>query len=179
MPDGIAEPVTTFTYVTFKIKLYQIASPIVADIYFHRGADLDSLATKVMSIDKQLRNWFASLPPELKLEELCHKGMKDLPKNARLFMLQALALQLAYDNVQILLHRPSLSKNIKAWSLYPTERRPFPGTQTCHLRVLRIKSRLYFLQADIIAGNPPYNPQTWAFVANVSNMPVKHTQLHS
>ncbi|KAF7589717.1 hypothetical protein BBP40_003915 [Aspergillus hancockii] len=113
MPDGITESVTTFTYVKFKIKLYQIASPIVAGVYFHRDADLNSLATKVMRIDKQLRDWFASLPPELKLEEMAQHAREEPPQNARLFMLQALALQLAYNNVRILLHRPLLSQNIQ------------------------------------------------------------------
>ncbi|KAJ5723441.1 hypothetical protein N7488_001476 [Penicillium malachiteum] len=112
MPDGTTESVTSFTYVKFKIQLYQLASPIVADVYFHRNSDPSSLAARVMKIDRQLRTWFASLPPELKLQELCRQGMKETPQNARIFMLQALALQLAYDNVKILLHRPSLSQNI-------------------------------------------------------------------
>lgn len=113
MPDGITEPVTTFTYVKFKIKLYQIASPIVTDFYFHKNTDLNCLATKVIRIDKQLRKWFESLPPELKLEQVSRPGIKEPPQESRLFMLQALALQLAYDNVQILLHRPFLSQNMQ------------------------------------------------------------------
>lgn len=113
MPDGITEPVTTFTYVKFKIKMYQIASPIVTDVYFHKNTDLNSLATKVIRIDKQLRKWFSSLPPELKLEQVSRQGIKEPPQDSRLFMLQALALQLAYDNVQILLHRPFLSQNMQ------------------------------------------------------------------
>ncbi|KAJ5736040.1 uncharacterized protein N7483_001165 [Penicillium malachiteum] len=121
MPDGTTESVTSFTYVKFKIQLYQLASPIVADVYFHRNSDPSILAARVMKIDRQLRTWFTSLPPELKLQELCRQGMKETPQNARIFMLQALALQLAYDNVKILLHRPSLSQNILNMTPGPAE----------------------------------------------------------
>lgn len=121
MPDGTTEPVTSFTYVQLKIQLYQIASPIVTDMHFSRNADLNGLAARVMQIDKQLRSWFQSLPPELKLEELYRQGIKDTPQRARVFMLQALALQLAYDNVMILLHRPSLSQNIQSSTVASTE----------------------------------------------------------
>ncbi|OJJ50376.1 hypothetical protein ASPZODRAFT_90464 [Penicilliopsis zonata CBS 506.65] len=106
-----SSPVTTFTYVKCKIQLYRIASPIVADIYFHKNADRASLAAKVGRIDQQLRRWFAHLPPELKLKDLHEKASSsssNFQDSSRLFMLQALALQLAYDNVQILLHRPLL-----------------------------------------------------------------------
>jgi hypothetical protein len=123
MPDGITEPVTTFTYVKFKIKLYQIASPIVTDVYIHKNTDLNSLATKVIKIDVQLRKWFTSLPPELKLEQVSKQGIKEPTQDFRLFMLQALALQLAYDNVQILLHRPFLSQNTQSLATGPSEAR--------------------------------------------------------
>ncbi|OAP60954.1 hypothetical protein AYL99_05956 [Fonsecaea erecta] len=113
MPDGTVEPVTTFAYLKYKIKLYQISSPIIGDLYFHRSSSVSELALKVYRINKELSTFFASLPPELKLEDLCRNNAEPLTANTRPFFLQALALQIAYDNVQILLHRPLLSQDLR------------------------------------------------------------------
>ncbi|KAH0844536.1 C6 transcription factor [Fonsecaea pedrosoi] len=113
MPDGTVEPVTTFAYLKYKIKLYQISSPIIGDLYFHRSRSVSELALKVYRIDKELSDFFSSLPPELKLEDLCRNPAEPVTANSRPFILQALALQIAYDNVQILLHRPLLSQDLR------------------------------------------------------------------
>ncbi|KAL2430692.1 hypothetical protein ABEF95_012810 [Exophiala dermatitidis] len=113
MPDGTVEPVTTFSYSKYKFKLYQISSPIISDLYFHRGSNVSELAIKVSRINEELVSWFNSLPPELKLEDLFRNPAEPVTANTRPFMLQALALQIAYDNVQILLHRPLLSQDLR------------------------------------------------------------------
>ncbi|KAJ4536493.1 hypothetical protein HRR86_007108 [Exophiala dermatitidis] len=113
MPDGTVEPVTTFSYSKYKFKLYQISSPIISDLYFHRSSDVSELAIKVSRINEELVSWFNSLPPELKLEDLFRNPAEPVTANTRPFMLQALALQIAYDNVQILLHRPLLSQDLR------------------------------------------------------------------
>ncbi|EXJ85040.1 hypothetical protein A1O3_05715 [Capronia epimyces CBS 606.96] len=113
MPDGKVEAVTTFSYVKYKVKLYHISSPIISDLYFHRSANVSELASKISRINEELVNWFNSLPPELKLEDLFRNSNEPVTSNTRPFMLQALALQIAYDNVQILLHRPLLSQDLR------------------------------------------------------------------
>ena len=113
MPDGALEPVTTFSYFKYKIKLYQISSPIIGDLYFHRSSSVSELASKVYRIDKELSDFFSSLPPEMRLEDLSRDPNEPATTSTRPFMLQALALQIAYDNVQILLHRPLLSQDLR------------------------------------------------------------------
>lgn len=115
MPDGMVEPVTTFAYMKYKFKLYQISSPIIGDLYFHRSSSVSELATKVHRINEELLTWFNALPPELKLEELCRNPGEPVTPSTRPFILQALALQIAYDNVQILLHRPLLSQDLRTF----------------------------------------------------------------
>ncbi|KIW67456.1 hypothetical protein PV04_06705 [Phialophora macrospora] len=118
MPDGTVEPVTAFSYFKFKIKLYQISSPIIGDLYFHRSRSVSELAFKVYRIDKELSDFFSALPPELKLEDLFRNRDEKVTARTRPFMLQALALQIAYDNVQILLHRPLLSQDLRNYKTH-------------------------------------------------------------
>jgi hypothetical protein len=113
MPDGSIEPVSTFSYFKYKVKFYQISSPIIGDLYFHRSSSVSELAFKIYRIDKELSDFFESLPPELKLTELFRNPSEKVSASTRPFMLQALALQIAYDNVQILLHRPLLSQDLR------------------------------------------------------------------
>ncbi|KAH9211649.1 fungal-specific transcription factor domain-containing protein [Leptodontidium sp. 2 PMI_412] len=72
--------------------------------------DLDD----VQNIHDQLIAWSANLPPELRLAGTSADNSFQEPVGspiAMTFRLQALALQLAYDNILILLHRPLLSHN--------------------------------------------------------------------
>ena len=112
-PNGTTERVTLFTYVEVKIKLYRIASPIVGDMYFHRASDKSALRQKVQKIDNDLSSWFNGLPPELRLDNLSRRpdGVT-ADSNTGIFELQALTLQIAYDNILILLHRPLLSHTL-------------------------------------------------------------------
>ena len=118
MPDGSVEPVTAFSYFKYKIKLYQISSPIIGDLYFHRSSSVSELASKVDRIDKELSDFFNALPPELKLAEVFQTPAEQVTPKTRPFALQALALQIAYDNVQILLHRPLLSQDLRNFKAY-------------------------------------------------------------
>jgi len=113
MPDGSVEPVTTFSYVKYKLKFYQISSSIIGDLYFHRNPNVIELAAKVSQIHEELVEFHNSLPPELRLEELFSTPDEPVTPETRPFILQALALQVAYDNVQILLHRPLLSQDLQ------------------------------------------------------------------
>lgn len=64
-------------------------------------------------IDQELTTWFSNIPPELRLRDLTATNIGTLSPKNRLFILQALSLQLAYDNIQILLHRPLLTQDLR------------------------------------------------------------------
>jgi hypothetical protein len=106
--DGTSIPVTLFSYQRFKFKLYKIASPILENVRFFYGTDKAQVVEKIEKVHQELLSWFASLPQELSLD-----GTQDIPESPstaveKTYRLQALALQLAYDNIMILLHRPLL-----------------------------------------------------------------------
>ncbi|KPI36298.1 uncharacterized protein AB675_7384 [Cyphellophora attinorum] len=101
-------PVTLYSYQRCKYRLYSIISPILENVRFFYGTNKSQVAEKIENVHQQLLSWSASLPPVLKLsgnEELSRAASFSLENT---FRLQALALQLAYDNIMIVLHRPLL-----------------------------------------------------------------------
>ncbi|KIW17992.1 hypothetical protein PV08_02278 [Exophiala spinifera] len=112
--DGSSCAVTTLSYQRFKFRLYRIAEPIMGEIYFHNGQPVHTLVKRVQQINQQLLEWEASVPPELRPKLLVSSGHQtDKRTNpvTKIFQLQALALQLSYDNIQLILHRPLLVYN--------------------------------------------------------------------
>lgn len=106
--DGSAEFVTIFSYQRLKFQLYQIASPMLENVKFHQASSTSDIAAKVMDIHERLLDWFSKLPAELQLSPSGTTTQGHLDSIETVFSLQALALQLAYDNIQILLHKPML-----------------------------------------------------------------------
>ncbi|EWZ43511.1 hypothetical protein FOCG_00119 [Fusarium oxysporum f. sp. radicis-lycopersici 26381] len=123
--SGSSFPVTIFSYQRYKFRLYTIAARVMRDIYFgNSSTPLTSVSQTIQSISRDLESWFQSLPPELKHSSgsdsnLVMQQDQEPPKNniVRMFRLQAMTLQLAYDNIQILLHRPLLQLPIGSDSL--------------------------------------------------------------
>ncbi|KAF7960070.1 hypothetical protein EAE96_001669 [Botrytis aclada] len=107
--------VTLNSYHRFKFALYNIASPIIGEIYNLKNSNPSNMAQQAISINTNLVRWFDQLPPELKLDSNTNLDVSNLSapevKVCKLFQLQALVLQLAYDNIQIILHRPFLRYN--------------------------------------------------------------------
>ncbi|KAH6622451.1 fungal-specific transcription factor domain-containing protein [Boeremia exigua] len=112
MVDGINYPITIFSYQRYKFNLYKIASRIMKEMHFHSSPGLLVTARKAEDFNRELTTWYDSLPLELRYAanepEPCSGTTFSEGKIARTFGLQALTLQLAYDNIQILLHRPML-----------------------------------------------------------------------
>jgi hypothetical protein len=82
-------------YHQWKFKLYRIIGPFLSQKL--QGNQLESLN----AIHTQLSSWKSELPDKLQLETY-----KDNPNSeSRILKMQALALQLTYDNLQIILHR--------------------------------------------------------------------------
>ena len=105
-------PVTTLSYQRYKFKLYQIAASITGGIYFYNGGTMPEIVEKVKLINRRLLDWDKSLPPELRTGSFVRDTIDcaDGPI-LKIFHLQALTLQLTYDNIQLLLHRPLLAYN--------------------------------------------------------------------
>ncbi|KAF7595954.1 hypothetical protein BBP40_004100 [Aspergillus hancockii] len=107
--------VTLMAYQRHKFQLYSIASPIVGRIYRLKSANLLEVIQEAAEINTRLAGWFDQLPPELRLGRTVDLDTSHLSKaeveTCILFQLQALALQLAYDNIKIILHRPFLRYN--------------------------------------------------------------------
>ncbi|KFY76843.1 hypothetical protein V499_03621 [Pseudogymnoascus sp. VKM F-103] len=110
LDNGRVEAVTTFSYQRFKFKLYSIASPIL-DVNFIKGGNAAQVIEKIQSLHERLLTWHESLPDELLLKRESSWSQQPADTIRKTFRLQALALQLAYDNLQILLHRPLLQFN--------------------------------------------------------------------
>jgi hypothetical protein len=104
--DGSVEFVTIFSYQKLKFQLYQIASPMLENVKFHQASSTSDISAKVMDIHERLLDWFSKLPLELQLRPSGTSTRGQTNSIETVFSLQALALQLAYDNIQILLHKP-------------------------------------------------------------------------
>lgn len=83
-------------YHQWKFKLYRIMGPFLG-----RRLQANRLES-VKSIHSQLTSWRNELPKSLRLERYKDEGTLQTPSPLQM---QALALQLAYDNIQIILHR--------------------------------------------------------------------------
>ncbi|KAK5459529.1 hypothetical protein LTS15_003657 [Exophiala xenobiotica] len=104
--SGNTEPVTILSYHLYKVKLYEIAEPITRSVYSHKDAGIKNAVKHVQDIHKNLVRWYKRLPPELKLDSLASTSTTpDKAKWLDVFRRQALALQMSYDNMQIVLHR--------------------------------------------------------------------------
>ncbi|GAA92808.1 hypothetical protein AKAW_10921 [Aspergillus luchuensis IFO 4308] len=91
-------------------RLYSIAGPIISDIYDLNASNLEAVMMQAAEINTKLVEWFDGLPVELRIERHARLDTSHLTSAetevCQLFQLQALVLQLAYDNIQIVLHRP-------------------------------------------------------------------------
>ncbi|EAW25649.1 fungal specific transcription factor domain-containing protein [Aspergillus fischeri NRRL 181] len=105
-------PATLGAYQRHKFELYTIAGPIIGIIYDLNESNWRIVVDLASQINTKLVEWFDRLPMELKLESHVDIDMSGLTgpevEVCQLFHLQALVLQLAYDNIQIILHRPFL-----------------------------------------------------------------------
>ncbi|RAL03006.1 Zn(II)2Cys6 transcription factor [Aspergillus ibericus CBS 121593] len=149
--DGqVPTKVTLMTYHRHKFQLYSIASPIIGHIYRLRSCNPQAVTHEAAEINTRLAKWFDKLPQELRLEHMADLDTSHLNKNdvetCKLFQLQALALQLAYDNIQIILHRPFLRYNhclIGSSDPLPPDLRPtsFEQCRHCARRTCNILPR--------------------------------------
>lgn len=98
-------------------KLYMIASPVIRTVYGsrlgrkHRGAERDAYLQLVQDVTERLWEWQQSLPPHL-LIDLSQDCPANMTAASKAHVLQSLALQLTFDNLLIIIHRPFLTQQI-------------------------------------------------------------------
>ncbi|KAG4432313.1 hypothetical protein IFR05_012192, partial [Cadophora sp. M221] len=100
------------TYQYYLNHIYRIASPLLEDIYGMRtSSNLDSsseLPHMVSTANRALLEWNQDLPPHLSFDHLSDLTAHSSPED-KMHALQALSLQLTYDNLVIVIHRPLLA----------------------------------------------------------------------
>ncbi|KAH8586567.1 fungal-specific transcription factor domain-containing protein [Bisporella sp. PMI_857] len=104
---------TSLSSYQFQLNLvYRIASPLLEDIYGMRSAYDMELSSKLPSIvataNQALLSWQNDLPHHLSIDRL-NDLTTNSPAEEKMHKLQALSLQLTYDNIMIVLHRPMLA----------------------------------------------------------------------
>ncbi|KIX08826.1 uncharacterized protein Z518_03483 [Rhinocladiella mackenziei CBS 650.93] len=117
--DETIGPVTIFSYQRYKFRLYRIASSIARNVYMRNGATLHHVVGEIKAINERLHQWEKCIPRELRLKHLrCNSTDEKIRQTFKIFQLQALVLQLSYDNIQLVLHRPLLTMNrVPRWPL--------------------------------------------------------------
>lgn len=115
------DPICYSTYQRELNRLYLIASPALEAIFgsrtFRASDQLagDSYFAMVKQATKKLQEWRQCLPSHLSLD-LKKDFVPDRQASSRAYALQSLSLQLTYDNVLIVLHRPLLARQVKQLS---------------------------------------------------------------
>ncbi|OQE16219.1 hypothetical protein PENSTE_c025G01802 [Penicillium steckii] len=124
-------PASLLSYKYLMSKLSVLVKDILTDLYgiSHQGNgqkensgshNLQNLIRKISKLDTRLREWRKEIPSALRpntdttsyssAEEMDHDIGASGPKFERhIYQLQALSLELTYENARILLHRPLLS----------------------------------------------------------------------
>lgn len=130
---GIAEDIELSPYQTQLNQVYQIASPLLENIYGIRSSGDKSLldmAEMAQRIDQSMEGWNRCLPDTLKLR--CYEDLKEQSSlGTRLQQLQSLSLELTYHNLLIITHRPLLAdwsqrrgRESRAQSIYDSTHAP-------------------------------------------------------
>ncbi|KAJ5669909.1 uncharacterized protein N7477_005272, partial [Penicillium maclennaniae] len=114
--DGINETICYSIYQRELNKLYVIASPLIKTIFGVRSANSTrtspvGYSDLVASIIRKMRDWKACLPSNLVFNESSDTKISSTRKE-KVFQLQSLALQLTFDHLIIIFHRPILSEQM-------------------------------------------------------------------
>lgn len=108
----VSEQICLSVYQAQLNEVYGIASPIIENIYGIRtSTDLrirSMLPGMIAQASHLMREWQNNLPPNLALDKMSDVSPASSTAE-KTHKLQALALQLTYDNLMIIIHRPLLA----------------------------------------------------------------------
>lgn len=90
--------VTSTTYHKFKGRLYRIMGPFLG-----RKRQTNQLR-RLLDVRHELTNWYSSVPDLLK----CSSDTREFNNRPMVIQMQAISLQLAYDNLQMVLFRQAV-----------------------------------------------------------------------
>lgn len=116
-PSGQANPICYSTYQRELNQLYLIASPALKIVFGSRTLrsseqlNGDTYFALVGHVTQNLQRWRSCLPNHLALD-LSRDFDSNGGPSSRAYALQSLSLQLTYDNVLIVLHRPLLARQV-------------------------------------------------------------------
>ncbi|CAG7931493.1 unnamed protein product [Penicillium olsonii] len=149
--SGQADTICYSTYQRELNQLYLIASPALKTVFGSRTLGTsqqlngDTYFALVEQITRRLQRWRSCLPDHLALDLNQDFDSTGGPIS-RAYVLQSLSLQLTYDNVLIVLHRPLLARQVD--HLYTANNRSPQGSET---------------------STPMYHPNTSPSVAQPNN----------
>jgi hypothetical protein len=92
--------------------MYKIAITIMRRVYFTKYRNPEELTQLISKLHQRLLALEKSIPPELRVESHTHNTLQGDPNQLmlrKIFAVQALTLQVSYDNMQIFLFRPLIS----------------------------------------------------------------------
>jgi hypothetical protein len=120
--NGHIDPGICFSVYQRQLNmLYCIASPMIEAIFGIRTSEAayqltrDASSTLIKNISERLGEWRRRLPPDLILDFDCDVAL-DSPAQLKAYSLQALSLQLTFDNIIIILHRPFIAQQVDSLS---------------------------------------------------------------
>ncbi|KAF2967689.1 hypothetical protein GQX73_g5858 [Xylaria multiplex] len=103
-------PVTMLSYNRYKSQLYVIAARMTGNMSIQQ----------IQTVMKDLVDWGKALPPELRPGSFVGKEREVMSNPAlRVFALQALTLQVTFDNMYLVLFRPFLCSGRSASMVFP------------------------------------------------------------
>lgn len=185
-PSSFDEPLqcetTLLSYKYFMSKLSVIVKGSLAELYCIGSASADrtnesrkscpqELVQKVAFFDRKLRQWLMEIPVQLQAQRTVspvggYASVDELDRDvgasgpqfdSYIFQLQALTLRLAYENAQILVHRPLLSYRLVANPFTMPPPRGYPNNpfrlsmQACRDAALRTSEYMTVPVIDFIA----------------------------
>jgi hypothetical protein len=116
-PRGADSSICYSSYQRELNKLYLVASPIIEIIFGLRAVGSSEpsagphYTTQIIDVTEKLWTWRRRLPPQLLLD-LASDCNIDQCHTSRVHQLQALSLQLTFDNLLIIFHRPLIAKQV-------------------------------------------------------------------
>ncbi|KAH7169928.1 c6 zinc finger domain-containing protein [Dactylonectria macrodidyma] len=129
--DGVAiiHSNTSVAFFNATIQLYRVMWKVIATLYGHNLGCEDppsetTMITQIFHLEQELSDWHNSLPAPLFLRSSSHLPEEELIDDQTIERFR-LILSLRYLSVQLLLHRPMLTKSLSGCSRDPNSmRRP-------------------------------------------------------